>query len=103
MALMTPATHSFVDLKLRKAADVIEESQRVPPLQTGHMNFEAALRILYECRTLIDAETDVDKVVGHLETAAVELGELDSGNAPCVRTAIRAIADMVDELKAQEG
>jgi len=101
MALMTPATHSAVDLKLRKAADVIEESQRVP--QTGHMNFEVALRILYECRTLIDAETDVDKVVGHLETAAVELGELDSGNAPCVRTAIRAIGDMVNVLKAQEG
>jgi hypothetical protein len=103
MSLMTPATHGFVDSKLREAADVREGAQRAAQPQGGHMNYEKALQIIYESRTLIDAETDPDRVIGHLEAAAVALGELHSANTPNVRLAIRAIGDTVNALKARTG
>ena len=46
------------------------------------MNYERALQIIYESRTLIDAETDADRVIGHLEGGAVAPGELHSANTP---------------------
>lgn len=64
MALMTAATHGFVDSKLREAADSLEGAQRAARPQGGHMNYERALQIIYESRTLIDTETDTDRVIG---------------------------------------
>jgi hypothetical protein len=98
MALMTAATHGFVDSKLREAADALEGAQRAARPEGGHMIYEKELQIIYESRTLIDAETDADRVIGHLEAAAVALGELHSANTPSVRSAIRAIGDTVSAL-----
>jgi hypothetical protein len=101
MALMTAATHGFVDSKLREAADALEEAQRAAQPHGGHMNYEKALQIIYDSRTLIDAETEPDRVIGHLEAAALALGEHHSANTPNVRSAIRAIGDTVNALNAR--
>jgi hypothetical protein len=103
MALMTAATHSFVDSKLREAADALEGAQRAARPQSGHMNYEKALQIIYESRTLIDAETEADRVIGHLEAAAVELSDLQSANTPIVQSAILAIGDTVNALNGHTG
>jgi hypothetical protein len=99
MAMMTPASHQFVDLKLREAADAIEKAQSATEVKKGHMNFEKAARILYECRTAIDQETENDAVIGHLKAAAVALAAFNAGDAATsVQAAMRSIKDIVNKL-----
>ena len=99
MAMMTPASHQFVDLKLREAAEAIEKAQTATAVKKGYLNFEMAVRILFECRTAIDQETENDAVIGHLKTAAVALAAFNSGDAAAsVQAAMRAIKAMVDKL-----
>jgi hypothetical protein len=97
--MMTSASHQIVDLKLREAAEAIEKAQSATPLKKGFVNFEMAVRILYECRTEIDQETQNDAVIGHLKTAAVALAALNAGDAAAsVQAAMRSIKAMVDKL-----
>lgn len=99
MVMMTPATHQFVDRKLREAAEVIEQAQGETVATKGYKNFELALEVIYECRTMIDQETENDAVIGHLKTAAVALAAFNSGVAtPSVQSAIGSIGGIVDEL-----
>jgi hypothetical protein len=99
MAMMTPASHQFIDLKLREAAEAIEKSQSATAVKKGYVNFKMAVRILYECRTAIDQETENDAVIGHLKTAAVSLAVFNSGDAaPSVQAAMLSIKAMVDKL-----
>jgi hypothetical protein len=99
MVMMTPATHQFVDQKLREAAEVIEKAQNATIAKKGYKNFELALGVIYECRTMIDQETENDAVMGHLKTAAVALAPFSAGDAaPSVQSAIRSIGDIVDKL-----
>jgi len=99
MSMMTSASHQIVDLKLREAAEAIEKAQSATPLKKGFVNFEMAVRILYECRTEIDQETQNDAVIGHLKTAAVALAALNAGDAAAsVQAAMRSIKAMVDKL-----
>jgi hypothetical protein len=80
MAMMTPASHEFVDQRLREAAEGIEKAQRETAAKQGHKNFELAIRVLYECCTEIDQETENDAVIGHLKTAVVALEAFDVGD-----------------------
>jgi hypothetical protein len=99
MAMMTPASHEFVDLRLREAAETIEKAQRAIAVKKGYVNFEMAARILYECRTAIDRETENDPVIGHLKTAAVALAAFNAGDAAAsVQAAMRSIKAIVDKL-----
>jgi hypothetical protein len=99
MAMMTPTSHEFVDLKLREAAEAIEKAQNTTAVKKGDVNFEMAVRILYECRTAIDQETENDAVIGHLKTAAVALAAFNAGDAAApVQKAMRSIKAMVDKL-----
>ena len=99
MAMMTPASHEFVDLKLREAAEAIEKTQSTTAVKKGYVNFEMAVRILFECRTAIDQETENDAVIGHLKTAAVALAAFNAGEAAVpVQEAMRSIKAMVDKL-----
>jgi hypothetical protein len=76
--MMTPASHQFVDLKLREAAEAIEKAQSATAVKKGYVNFEMAARILYECRTAMDQETENDAMIGHLKTAVVALAAFKS-------------------------
>jgi hypothetical protein len=99
MVMMTPATHQLVDQKLQEAAEVIEQAQSETLAEKDDRNFELALEVIYECRTMIDQETENDAVIGHLKTAAVALAPLNAGAAaPSVQTAIRSIGNLVDKL-----
>jgi hypothetical protein len=99
MAMMTPELHEFVDLRLRDAAESIEKAQSAAVMQTGDVNFEMAARILYECRTAIDQETENDAVVGHLKSATVALAAFNAGDAAaCVQSAMGSIKATVDQL-----
>jgi hypothetical protein len=99
MAMMTPASHEFVDLKLQEAAEAIEKAQSATAVKKGYVNFEMAARILYECRTAIDQETENDAVIGHLKTAAVALAAFKAGDATAsVQAAMRSIKAIVDKL-----
>ncbi len=99
MVMMTPATHQFVDRKLQEAAEMIEKAQSTTVAKKGYKNFKLALEVIYECRTMIDQETENDAVIGHLKTAAVALAPFNAGDAaPSVQTAIRSIGDIVDKL-----
>ena len=51
MVMMTPASHEFVDKKLREAAEGIEKAERETAAKKGYKNFELAIRVIYECRT----------------------------------------------------
>jgi hypothetical protein len=99
MVMMTPASHQFVDQKLREAAEGIEEAQRATAAKKGYKNFEMAVRVIYECRTEIDQETENDPVIGHLKTAAVALEAFNRGDAAAsVQAAMRSIRDIVEKL-----
>jgi hypothetical protein len=99
MAMMTPASHEFVDQRLREAAEGIEKAQRETAAKKGHKNFELAIRVIYKCRTEIDQETENDAVIGHLKTAVVALEAFDAGDAaPSIKVAMRAIKAVVDKL-----
>jgi hypothetical protein len=99
MVMMTPASHEFVDQKLREAADGIEKAQRETVAKKHHKNFEMAIRAVYECRTQIDQETENDAVIGHLKTAVVALEAFDAGDAaPSIKAAMRAIKAVVGKL-----
>ncbi len=99
MVLMTPASHEFVDQKLREVAEGIEKAQREVAAKKGYKNFEMAIRVIYECRTAIDQETENDPVIGHLKTAVVGLEAFDAGDAaPSIKVAMRAIKGIVDKL-----
>jgi hypothetical protein len=99
MAMMTPASHEFVDQRLREAAEGVEKAQRETAAKKGYKNFELAIRVIYECRTAIDQETENDPVIGHLKTAAVALEAFDAGDAaPSIKVAMRAIKAIVDKL-----
>jgi hypothetical protein len=92
MSIITGAMRQHVDTKLREAADLVERKSAA--------KFEAALGVIYECRTLIDKEMDTDVILVHLESAAVALGRLDGGaDSDCVRAAIRLIGEAVKALK----
>jgi hypothetical protein len=99
MVMMTPASHQFVDQKLREAAEGIEKAKREIAEKKGYKNFDLAVRVIFECRTAIDQETENDAVIGHLKTAVVALEIFDSGDAaPSVKAAMRAIKGIVDKL-----
>lgn len=99
MPMMTPASHEFVDLKLREAAEAIEKAQSAAAGKKGYVNFEMAARILYECRTTIDQEMENDAVIGHLKAAAVALAAFNAGDAAAsVQAAMRSIKGTVDKL-----
>ena len=99
MVMMTGASHRFVDQKLREAAEGIEKAQRATAAKKGYKNFEMAVRVIYECRTEIDQETENDPVIGHLKTAAVALETFNRGDAAAsVQAAMRSIGDIVDKL-----
>jgi hypothetical protein len=99
MAMMTPASHEFVDQKLREAAEAIESAQSATAVKKGYVNFEMAARILSVCRTAIDQETEHDAVIGHLKTAAVALAAFKAGDAAAsVQAAMRSIKAIVDKL-----
>lgn len=99
MVMMTGASHRFVDQKLREAAEGIEKAQRETAAKKDHKNFEMAVRVIYECRTEIDQETENDAVIGHLKTAAVALEAFNGGDsAASVQAAMRSIRDIVDKL-----
>lgn len=99
MAMMTPASHEFVDLKLQEAAEAIGKAQSATAVKKGYLNFEMAVRILYECRTAIDQETENDAVIGHLKAAAVALAAFNAGDAAAsVQAAMRSIKAIVDKL-----
>ena len=99
MTMMTPASHQFVDLKLREAAEAIEKAQSATAVKKGSVNFEMASRILYECRTAIDQEMENDAVIGHLKAAAVALAAFNLGDAATsVQAAMRSIKAIVDKL-----
>jgi hypothetical protein len=77
----------------------METAKSSMPVKKGYMNFDLALGVVYECRTLIDQETEDDAVVGHLKKAAVALADLNGGDAaPCVKAAIRSIGEIVDKV-----
>ena len=99
MAMMTPASHQLVDMKLREAAEGMEKAKRETAVKKGYKNFELAIRAIFECRTEIDQETENDAVIGHLKTAVVALEAFDAGDAaPSVKAAMRAIKAIVDKL-----
>jgi hypothetical protein len=99
MVMMTPASHQFVDLKLREAAEGIEKAHRETTVKKGYKNFDMAIRVIYECRTAIDQETENDPVIGHLKTVVVALEGFDAGDAaPSIKVAMRAIKSIVDKL-----
>jgi hypothetical protein len=99
MVMMTPASHHVVDQKLREAAERLEKAQREAAATKGHRNFEMAIRVIYECRTEIDQETDNDAVIGHLKTAVVALEAFDAGDAArSIKAAMRAIKAIVDKF-----
>jgi hypothetical protein len=99
MVMMTPARHQFVDTKLREALEAIEIAKSSMPVKNGYLNFDLALGVVYECRTLIDQETEDDAVVGHLKKAAMALAHFDAGDAaPFVKAAIRSIGEIVDKV-----
>jgi hypothetical protein len=81
MVMMTRASHQFVDQKLREAAEGIEKAQSETAAKKGYKNFEMAVRVIYECRTEIDQETENDAVIGHFKTAAVALEAFRRFNA----------------------
>ncbi|MGO9930404.1 MAG: hypothetical protein ACLPV8_01085 [Steroidobacteraceae bacterium] len=95
MVMMTPASHQFVDQKLQEAAEGIEKAQREAAAKKAYKNFEMAIRVIYECRTEIDQETENDAVIGHLTTAVVALEAFDAGDtAPSIKLAMQAIKAM---------
>ena len=97
MAMMTPSSHQLVDIKLQEAIDAIETAQDAA--SSGADDFDSATDILYECRTLIDQETENDAVIGHLKSAAVELDAFSNGAAAAsVRAAIGSIKALVEQL-----
>ena len=97
--MMKPASHEFVDLKLRAAAEAIEKAQSATTVQKGYVNFEMAARILYECRTAIDQEMENDAVIGRLKAAAVALAAFNAGDAAAsVQAAMKSIKAIVDKL-----
>jgi hypothetical protein len=99
MVMMTPARHQFVDTKLGEAIEAIEMAKSSMPVKKGYMNFELALGVVYECRTLIDQETEDDAVLGHLKKAAVALAHFDAGDAASsVKAAIRSNSEIVDKV-----
>jgi hypothetical protein len=99
MVMMTPASHQFVDQKLREAAEGVEKAHRETAVKKGYKNFDLAVRAIFECRTQIDQETENDAVIGHLKAAVLALEEFDSGDAaPTVKAAMRAIKAIVDKL-----
>jgi hypothetical protein len=99
MVMMTTASHQFVDQKLLEAAAGIEKAQLAAAEKRGCVNFEMAVRVIYECRTEIDQETENDAVIGHLKTAAVALAAFNAGDASAsVQTATRAVKDIVDSI-----
>jgi hypothetical protein len=99
MTMMTPASHQFVDLKLREAAEAIEKAQSATAVKKGDVNFEMAARIIYECRTTIDQETENDAVIGHLKAAVVALAPFNAGDAAAsVQAAMQSIKAIVDKL-----
>jgi hypothetical protein len=99
MVMMTPTSHEFVDQRLREAAEGIEKAQRETAANKGYKNFELATRVIYECRTEINQETENDAVIGHLKTAVVALEAFDAGDAaPSIKVAMRAIKAIVDKL-----
>jgi hypothetical protein len=99
MVMMTSASHELVDKRLREAAEGIEKAQREKAAKKGYKNFELAIRVIYECRTEIDQETENDAVIGHLKAAAVGLEAFDAGDAaPSIKVAMRTIKAIVDKL-----
>ena len=99
MVMMTAASHQFVDQKLMEAAAGMEKARRAAGEKRGDVNFEMAVRVIYECRTEIDQETENDAVIGHLKTATVALAAFKAGDAAAsVQTAMRAIKGIVDKL-----
>jgi hypothetical protein len=98
MVMMTPARHEFVDKKLREAAEAIEKAQTSTVAAKGHANFKKAVKVIFECRTVIDQETEDDAVIGHLKAAAVALAALNAGDTPSIQAAMRSIRDIVDKL-----
>ena len=99
MVMMTPASHELVDQRLREAAERIEKAQRETAATKSYKNLELAIRVIYECRTEIDQETENDAVIGHLKTAVVALEAFDAGDsAPSIKVAMRAIKAIVDKL-----
>jgi hypothetical protein len=99
MVMMTTASHQFVDQKLREAAEGIEKAKHATAAKKGYMNFEMAVRVIYECRTEIDQETENDAVIGHLKAAAVALADFNAGEAAAaVQSAMQAIKGIVDKL-----
>jgi hypothetical protein len=98
MVMMTPARHEFVDKKLREAGEAIEKAQSLAAATKGHANFKKAVKVIYECRTVIDQETEDDAVIGHLKTAAVALAAFEAADTPSIQAAIRSIRDIVDKL-----
>ena len=99
MVMMTAASHQFVDQKLLEAAARIEKAQRDAAKKKGYVNFAMAVRVIYECRTEIDQETENDAVIGHLKTAAVALEAFNGGDAAAsVQAAMRSIRDIVNKL-----
>jgi hypothetical protein len=99
MVMMTTASHQFVDQELREAAEGIEKAQRTTAAKKDSVNFARAVRVIYECRTEIDQETENDAVIGHLKTAVVALAAFNAGDAAAsVQSAMRAIKAIVDKL-----
>lgn len=99
MVMMSTASHQFVDQKLREAAEGIESAQRATTAKKGYANFEMGVRLIYECRTEIDQETENDAVIGHLKSAAVALAALNAGDAAAsVQSAMRGIKAIIDKL-----
>ena len=100
--MMTPASHQFVDQKLREAAEGIEKAQGEIVAKKGYKNFEMSIRVIYECRTAIDQETENDSVIGHLKTAVVALEAFDAGDAaPPIKAAMRAIMAVVTNCRIE--
>jgi hypothetical protein len=99
MAMMTPASHEFVDLKLREAAEAIERAHGATEVKKGNVNFATAAKILYACRTAIDQEMENDAVIGHLKAAVVALAAFNAGDAATsVQAAMKSIKAIVDKL-----
>jgi hypothetical protein len=92
MAQISKPMREYVDTKLGQAAEEIETTRSLVPRKSGYMNFDMALRVIHECRSAVDAASDIDTVSGYLRTASDALGQFRSGPAePSVAEAIRLI------------